>query len=555
MNLWPASPEFKAAAATGPNDVWLVGALWPSHYYQNTLVEHWDGKEWRRVPSPTRYRSSILTAVAAIGPNDVWAAGYTVTDQTAGVGAVKLDTLVEHWDGVQWTITPSPNDTTQDGLNQLTGLAAAGPDDVWAVGSITHWKAQTHSPLILHWDGKRWSQVSANELGANVLLYAVTAPRPNDVWAVGTTGPLGSETPVIIHWDGYSWSRRTDAGDQGYLLGIAAVAPDDIWAVGMADLAGLNQRTGLIRHWDGHVWTAVPNPIPAQAGSEFHTVAAAAPNDVWVAGNAGNVYGKPHSEPATLHWDGARWTQIPQLGQWGKTRSGETIAALVTTAKGDVWAAGYSMIAHYSDACTAVPVRTRPFDPVPDPHDPAVSYFSPVQHTLRGVFRTYWEAQGGLSQFGYPLTEEFIEVSPTDGKPYVTQYFERARFEQHPENQPPNNVLLGLLGTTVTQGREGEQAFQRTPNYNFPGTIYFEEVGHNVSPQFAQYWQEHGGLPLFGYPITEAFPEISPTDGKEYMVQYFQRARFEAHPIDNRRCYVLTGLLGVQVLQLRGWLR
>jgi hypothetical protein len=26
------------------------------------------------------------------------------------------------------------------------------------------------------------------------------------------------------------------------------------------------------------------------------------------------------------------------------------------------------------------------------------------------------------------------------------QYFERARFEYHPENQPPYDVLLGLLG-------------------------------------------------------------------------------------------------------------
>ncbi len=42
-NLWPSSPEFKALAATGPNDVWLVGSIAPSHYDHGTLVEHWDG--------------------------------------------------------------------------------------------------------------------------------------------------------------------------------------------------------------------------------------------------------------------------------------------------------------------------------------------------------------------------------------------------------------------------------------------------------------------------------------------------------------------------------
>ena len=85
-----------------------------------------------------------------------------------------------------------------------------------------------------------------------------------------------------------------------------------------------------------------------------------------------------------------------------------------------------------------------------------MTYFELVGHTLRGGFLDYWRSKGGLVQFGYPLTEEFTEVSPTDGKPYVTQYFERARFESHPENKPPYNVLLGLLGRTLTAGREDE---------------------------------------------------------------------------------------------------
>src|SRR5215212_8560528 len=58
-------------------------------------------------------------------------------------------------------------------------------------------------------------------------------------------------------------------------------------------------------------------------------------------------------------------------------------------------------------------------------------------------FLAYWDSHGGLAQQGLPLTDEFIEVSPIDGKPYTVQYFERARFEQHPENAPPYDVLLG----------------------------------------------------------------------------------------------------------------
>src|SRR3954447_15784891 len=50
-------------------------------------------------------------------------------------------------------------------------------------------------------------------------------------------------------------------------------------------------------------------------------------------------------------------------------------------------------------------------------------------------------------QQGYPVSDPFTEVSALDGKPYLVQYFERAVFELHPENQAPYNVLLSQLGT------------------------------------------------------------------------------------------------------------
>ena len=61
-------------------------------------------------------------------------------------------------------------------------------------------------------------------------------------------------------------------------------------------------------------------------------------------------------------------------------------------------------------------------------------------------FLEYWQQNGGLAQQGLPLSNEFQEVSTVDGKTYTVQYFERAVFEKHPENAPPYDVLLTLLG-------------------------------------------------------------------------------------------------------------
>ena len=54
---------------------------------------------------------------------------------------------------------------------------------------------------------------------------------------------------------------------------------------------------------------------------------------------------------------------------------------------------------------------------------PDAHYFPQTEHSLRGGFLAYWQAHGGLGQFGFPISEEFV----LDGQ--VVQYFERARLE------------------------------------------------------------------------------------------------------------------------------
>lgn len=195
-----------------------------------------------------------------------------------------------------------------------------------------------------------------------------------------------------------------------------------------------------------------------------------------------------------------------------------------------------------------------PTDRVQDPHQPDTAYFAEVGHTLRGKFLQYWQDHGGLAQFGYPLTEEYNEKSSIDNKEYTTQYFERARFEYHPENSSPNDVLLGLLGVETTADRRTEVPFRYTPPKASPGGIYFSETGHVLDEAFIGYWQDHGGLAVYGYPISNSFMEQNPTDGKTYKVQYFERNRLELHPELPPDYSVSLGLLGADQLRARGWL-
>ena len=146
-------------------------------------------------------------------------------------------------------------------------------------------------------------------------------------------------------------------------------------------------------------------------------------------------------------------------------------------------------------------------------------YFPATGHHLsnRSGFLNHWRANGQLHVFGYPITEEFVE----GGR--IVQYFERARFEYHPELAGSDaQVQLGLLGREMLaiQGMPG--GIDDPQN----GSYYFPETRHTLWGEFRTFWQKHGGLPAFGYPLSETVDE----GGRS--VQYFERAKLVYYPED-----------------------
>jgi hypothetical protein len=81
-------------------------------------------------------------------------------------------------------------------------------------------------------------------------------------------------------------------------------------------------------------------------------------------------------------------------------------------------------------------------------------YFPETGHSLSNGFKGEWQRRGGLDVFGYPITKEFGAVSP-DGRPYVGQILERARFEWWPDRVgEPDEITYGLLVVEMMQ-RDG----------------------------------------------------------------------------------------------------
>jgi hypothetical protein len=184
--------------------------------------------------------------------------------------------------------------------------------------------------------------------------------------------------------------------------------------------------------------------------------------------------------------------------------------------------------------------------------------FKEAPDCIEGRFADYWRQNGGLPIFGFPLNAAHQER--IEGKTYLVQLFERNRFELHPEKQRPYDVLLGRLGDERL--RQIGRDWQSAPKAGgAPGDLCFfsKPTGHATCSDFLLYFRNHGleldgkkgfseaeSIALFGLPISEAAPETG-SDGKMYLTQWFERARFEYHPEKPAPYKVLLGRLGAEV--------
>ncbi|MDQ2810261.1 MAG: hypothetical protein M3Z04_25580 [Chloroflexota bacterium] len=162
----------------------------------------------------------------------------------------------------------------------------------------------------------------------------------------------------------------------------------------------------------------------------------------------------------------------------------------------------------------AIVIPTVAPSPTPSPRSTQGLLFPATGYRVAEPFLTFWQTQGGVPIFGYPISDP-QPLTDAHG-PYTAQYFERARLEEH----TPGQVTLGSLGQDLhpPDPPVAAQADAR----------YFAATGHNLSGGFREYWENHGGTAIFGDPISEEMAAV--IAGQTYTVQWFTRARLEYHP-------------------------
>jgi len=196
------SSNLDAISADSGSDVWIVGTYLfevnSSDYSEETYSLHWNGSAWSIVPMPLNPGTNpnvgySLDAIKANSPTDVWAVGdeYNLTTNSSS-------TLIEHYNGTQWSIVPSPSPGTGGVLNGVTTSNAT--NNVWAVGDYTPTGSSVVQTLTLNWNGNTWSTVASpnGSTGSSVLFSVATTPGASIVQAVGYSGVYQAFNPLAM---------------------------------------------------------------------------------------------------------------------------------------------------------------------------------------------------------------------------------------------------------------------------------------------------------------------------------------------------------------------
>jgi len=346
---------------TSAASCWAVGEQGNGQGVVNQALR-WNGKTWRKVavPNPGGTATddvSELYAVRCQAARDCWAVGeYTKGSASANEAL--------HWNGKKWSSvrTPAPGGSAKGNVNELFDSTCTSSANCWAVGDYGNSSGPAEKRLneILHWNGKKWSRAHAPNPGGTRAghvnsLFAVRCLSSANCLAVGVYGTTAASTYVVrneaLHWNGRRWSlvSAPDPGSTAFggfstLSALACGSPTSCWGAGSYGSYEPTQTSlNEILHWNGRKWTkaAIPNPGGTGTGAINELIGATCTSsrDCWAVGTYHNVAGVFVNE--ALHWNGRRWSLVsaPNPGGTGKDDL-NILAAARCTSSANCWAVG-----------------------------------------------------------------------------------------------------------------------------------------------------------------------------------------------------------------------
>ncbi len=313
----------------------------------------------------TTQTNEILLGSACADAWDCWAVGLSVPPTQQGQPTTQPTVMVEHWNGVNWSIVPNAAPTGTD-ASLLYGVTCVTRSNCWAVGAENVGSQGPSLALVEHWNGATWSPVPVpTTLG---FLFSVACSGPSNCFAVGSIMNINTGEPqhtVIFHWDGSTWQNSpipSSGQPNDEITSVTSAGSSECWAVGNA---GPNPYSGgilidlffhvqgaepWILNWNGSSWSGQPASDPSNPdGALLNGVTCANTTQCWAVGSTMDASGDPLA-PLVEQWNGASWGIVPAA----TIASQAQLNSVTCVSARACWAVG-----GYGDASIPVPFIER----------------------------------------------------------------------------------------------------------------------------------------------------------------------------------------------------
>lgn len=283
--------------ARSATDAWYVGKYRDSGGSDDhPLSAHFNGTAWKLVKAPDPAAKGWLNAVDVLRDGTAWAVGGTLDASSTDYGTLRM-----FWNGAKWVVGKAPRGEPEGA--SLNDVLAISPTDVWVVGY-----AGTKG-LVEHFDGVSWSMVKHPNpgTGSNAFYALGRVPSSKQIWVVGSYAGAPVQEALTLRWSGRKWKQFLvpTPPPQSEFKSVVAFSKTDVWAAGYQ--TGLPNTWGTFAaHFDGTGWSIVATPHPSTGfpGEFVYDLAGISSTDIYMVGSfeSGSV-----SDPLLVHWDGGSW--------------------------------------------------------------------------------------------------------------------------------------------------------------------------------------------------------------------------------------------------------
>jgi hypothetical protein len=327
-----------SVSSDSASDAWAVGSYTSNTTgVRDTLILHWNGTAWSRVPSPSPgSRFNVLNGVSAAGTKNAWAVGF-YRNQSAGALP-----LILRWNGTAWSQVAAPAPGLPE--TELNGVSTVSGREAWAAGFAGQPATGQFATLILHWNGTAWSlMTSPDPSPKDSFLQGVSAAQGGGAWAVGSYLRGKTLQTLVLKWSAQAWiqvksASPAPAGRYNLLDGVSAIGRGHAWAVGNNPDTTTGPGQTLALQWNGTSWPRVPSPDPGAGANELNAVSADSPTDAWAVGDSALALSGGPLDTLILHWDGTAWSQVSSPSPGPATNVLNGVSADSATG---AWAVGY----------------------------------------------------------------------------------------------------------------------------------------------------------------------------------------------------------------------